>query len=638
MRSFLVTGSLCFCALLPTQALAASVYAQSAMVKVRPTAPATGEASTSFMAARNEFVSFQVVVHGGVGGAKGISAKAQPMVGAGVIDASQTTLYREAYLQISRLSGGVGQKGAWPDGLIPDVDEVVGEKRNAFPFDVPANEARALWVDVHVPEGAAPGAYQGAIVVSGAGVHVTIPVSLNVVDATLPSTSSLASAFLLHVPSVCRTHAGQETCGGPAAQAALASRYQKLALDHRFTLSNFFTDPAGGDWAAFDAAYGPYLEGRAPTRLKGARMTSAQFTGTRDAARLRAFTEHFRAKGWLDRAFDYTGDEPPYGISFAEAVRRAKEVRTAAPGLRTLLTTTIDAAKQNGLEGLIDILVPVVNHLEGTVAPYVGDQRAKYDGYLANPQKDFWIYQSCMSQGCAYGTNTPENTSNGGWPSYMVDRSAARNRAMQWLAFKQRAAGELYYETALALSTAWTDQFRFNGNGDGTLFYPGTPKLIGGTTDVPVPSIRMKQIRLGMQDYEWLKLVAAQDPGFADTAARTVIPAASRVTDDGAALERVRLQLISRYLDLGQKPVPPAMEELPPILPAPVTAADGGVLPQTPSGESRALPTGLDPEAVNGGCASSPGAVAPLAGLAVVALMLASRRRVSVARARARRR
>jgi len=42
------------------------------------------------------------------------------------------------------------------------------------------------------------------------------------------------------------------------------------------------------------------------------------------------------------------------------------------------------------------------------------------------------------------------------------------------------------------LTTAWTDQYRFGGNGDGTLFYPGTPDRVGGTDPIPIESMRMK--------------------------------------------------------------------------------------------------------------------------------------------------
>jgi hypothetical protein len=54
----------------------------------------------------------------------------------------------------------------------------------------------------------------------------------------------------------------------------------------------------------------------------------------------------------------------------------------------------------------------------------------------------------------------------------------------------------------------WTDVRLFGGNGDGTLFYPGRPSRIGGLADIPIESIRLKLIREGMEDYEYLALLA----------------------------------------------------------------------------------------------------------------------------------
>jgi hypothetical protein len=54
----------------------------------------------------------------------------------------------------------------------------------------------------------------------------------------------------------------------------------------------------------------------------------------------------------------------------------------------------------------------------------------------------------------------------------------------------------------------WTDIRLFGGNGDGTLFYPGLPARIGGHTEIPIESIRLKLIREGMEDYEYLALLA----------------------------------------------------------------------------------------------------------------------------------
>jgi hypothetical protein len=535
---------------------APAVYAQSAMVKVRPEDPPQPGTPVALVAARNEFVSFQVVVHGADSGATQVRASLEGLTGPSSIPSSHITLYREGYLLLTRPSGGKGQLGVWPDPLIPDRDEIAGEQRQAFPFDVPRGQSRALWVDILVPQEARAGRYQGRVRVSGSGLSAEVPVTLTVVEATLPSTASLSSAFLIGGNNVCRAHTGDSECRGDyALMAELLARYQRMALEHRVTLPNIFLTTNTQDWSKFDQAYAPFLEGTAPTRLPGARMTSAQFPGPLTPERLASFTQHFRERGWLDRAYVYVADEPPHGASFEETLRRAQQVRQAAPEVPTLVTTHIEAARQHGLEGLLDVLCPVVNFMDGTAPDFRGEQRPRYDEWLKGPRRRLWFYQSCMSQGCGYGTNAPENQGDTGWPSYMVDRSAAKNRAMQWVAFLQRVQGELYYETALKLPEAWSDLFDFNGNGDGTLFYPGTPAAVGGASPVPVASIRLKQIRQGMQDYEWLKLVSeAGDPAMAHQVARSLIPSAWRVGDEGESFDKARLQLIQRYLELRGKP------------------------------------------------------------------------------------
>lgn len=545
------------------------------MVKVHPNTPSHADHGIALTAAKNEFQSFQVVVNGADTGASHVSATFSSLTGAGTIGGADVTLYREAFINVTTPTFPTAAKGLYPDALIPDVDEIAGEKRNAFPFDVPAGEARAIWVDIHVPANAAPGDYSGTVAISGTNVSAQIPVTLKVIDAAMPSTSSLSTAFLLFTGNVCAAHTGSGDCGANInKQIDLVARYQKMGLEHRITLSNpFVLMPPGSDWSSFDQAYAQFLDGTVQTRLAGAKMTTAQYPGQRNASQYANFAQHFAAKGWLSRAYDYTADEPPYGVSFSTAQSRAAMVRSAAPNLRTLITTTYQDAQSHGLLGDIDVMVPVVNWIYGQAAPYTGDQRSLYGTFATPPAKELWIYQSCMSQGCAYGTTAPENTGTTGWPSYMIDASAAKNRAMQWIDFEENVNGELYYETALSLPNAWSNQYQFNGNGEGNLFYPGTPATIGGTTDVPVASIRMKLLRLGMQDYEWLKMVSdAGDASFASTTAKSVVPTPYQVPDDGTAFDTARAQLIARYATIkGLDSQPP-----PTPTPTPTPTPDGG--------------------------------------------------------------
>ncbi|HLG23094.1 MAG TPA: hypothetical protein VI382_09780, partial [Candidatus Manganitrophaceae bacterium] len=40
--------------------------------------------------------------------------------------------------------------------------------------------------------------------------------------------------------------------------------------------------------------------------------------------------------------------------------------------------------------------------------------------------------------------------------------------------------------------------------------YPGRPDQVGGTHHIPIESIRLKMIREGLEDYEYLKLAEAK--------------------------------------------------------------------------------------------------------------------------------
>ncbi len=483
----------------------ASVGATHALVKVRPGDAAPTATEISIDAAKNEFESFQIVVAGGDGGVTGVTATASALQGPGAatIATDQVMLYRAALYQVVTPSNTEGATGPWPDPLVPAVDAYAGEARNAFPFDVAADASRVIWVEVLVPPDAPAGTYSGTVTVQGSGVATTaIAVSLRVRNFALPSTASLKSAFGVRW-DVCSAHLGSYGACGDSGTEAYLVLYGRAALDHRISLESVvYYGPDGSDWSRFDTAYGPLLEGTADTRLHGARQTTMRLM-TSDPDQMALWYSHFTSQGWIDRLFDYTCDEPPNGCAFADISTRAATVHAA--GIRTLVTTDIDEIEANGLADDIDIAVPIVNYMHDKGG---SPRRDDYDGFLAaSSDKELWMYQSCMSHGCGDGCVTTTNDYFTGWPSYMIDASAIQNRAMEWLSFEYDLSGELYFETTYDLSTAWDDQCDFSGNGDGTLFYPGTPDRIGGTTHIPIESIRLKMIRDGMEDYEYLHLL-----------------------------------------------------------------------------------------------------------------------------------
>jgi Domain of unknown function (DUF4091) len=530
-------------------ASAAQVWVAPAAQKIRPNAqpPAGATAAAKLAAAKNEFEAFQVVV---TGQAASVSMTIENLSdGAGhTISGRDVVLYREALINVPSPTGGDGAAGMWPDALIPDVDPIAGEKRNAFPFDVPANESRAVLVDIHAPQSTPAGKYVGTLHVMG-GVTQDVPVELTVWDFEVPSTSTLRTAFGMAWNGPCMGH-GDAGCGGGDADQALRARYVQAALDNHVSIHQpYFTstvDTSGNEnWGIFDQYSARFLDGTADMRLKGAKLTSVSVNGAPNANVVRGWSNHFKAKGWTATTlFDYVCDEPPLTCQWSDIPGRIAQVKAGDPNMPTLVTTTTWDAQSHGVSG-IDLFVPVINFVEGKPGTELAsDQRSKFGA-------DTWWYQSCMSFGCSGVGGGLDGSGETGWPTYAIDSDATRNRAMEWLSFSYDMQGELYYEVTMSFfgGDPWVNQTAFGGTGDGTLFYPGTTSRIGGQTEIPIESLRLKGIRDGMEDYELLNL--AKQLGMGDQAkaiAQGVYPKTYQATTTPAALDSARAELAGLIL------------------------------------------------------------------------------------------
>lgn len=533
-----------FSMLLTSTASAASpqVSATHPLIKVRPNDVPPKEAVARIAGASNEMEGFQAVIEGGSEGLRGVSARVTDLEGPTTIEASRFVLYRQEYMEIRERSDANAMDGLVPDALIPDVDPLVGEKRNAFPFDVPPGENRVLWVDLHIPPNTPAGVYEGLLEVEAEGFFEVLPIELEVFPFELPSTPSYTTAFGFGWSSTGTAHCGEAWCNGDdALYDRLRQLYAIAALDNRISLSSVAgpgVPGSGGslDFSRFDRVVGPLLDGTADTRLEGAQLTSVQtWMRERSPENYAAWTAHFQERGWLDRVFDYTCDEPPLGCAFEEIPAKQQSIRTGTSEIPSLITTSIQRLNEYGLYENTDLIVPVVNFVQGKSGDYAGDQSALYEKARAEG-KTTWIYSSCMSHGCGgtVGGEYEVDHDLSGWPSLVIDHSALRNRAMPWVAYRFGFTGELYWETVWAYTSQgnpWVSQWDFTGNGDGTLFYPGSPARIGGTTDIPIESLRMKHIRDGIEDYEYLKILESVDPEGAKEFATALFPNAWSAAD-----------------------------------------------------------------------------------------------------------
>ena len=250
----------------------------------------------------------------------------------------------------------------------------------------------------------------------------------------------------------------------------------------------------------------------------------------------RSVAAHAKAHGWWDRVFDYTCDEPGAGSGrYPVCKAHAETIHLADPGFKVMITAEKPSADSVNISNMIDIWVPIINFVDSPeiceYSPWArGDHRADYDP-LVKEGKGLWWYQSCMSEGCASAVQpAPSSKSAPGcdlkhpctnavnasvaWPSYMIDAPATFNRVMSWMSYKYEIQGELYWGSNAAdnaytnaTNSSWETQWLAGGNGDGSLTYPGRPDHIGGTSTVPIASIRLKQVRDGLEDLEYMYLL-----------------------------------------------------------------------------------------------------------------------------------
>jgi hypothetical protein len=494
------------------------------MEKIRPNdaPPRDPVHSVRISAARNEFEPFQLIFRAEDRDIENVDLEVTDLRGTGdnAVPKTNISVYLERYLDLKMPSSIEGHTGEWPDPLVPRVDAYAHERRNAFPFRLARAQNQPVWVDVYVPSTTPPGSYHGNVQITLSGkLTQSIPIDLQVWNFELPSTSSLTTTFAFSGGPAARLHYGSSS---DKAVAEITSLYEKSALWHRITLDGSSGMPPAVsvtnnqvsiNWDAYDKHIAPFMDGSVFSKsdpLPGARFTSVAL---RTAPSLktpeyqiqfwRLVAAHFRQKGWFDRLFNYLWDEPTKA-QFAPMLELGAVVRRADPDIKNLVTAPLHKDWTN----VIDIWTPVLNCFErksGQDYCEMTVSRADYNPELSKG-KHLWWYQACSTHGC----NIVGGDYFTGWPGYMIDDAPLRSRIMEWLTWKYGIAGELYFNTNEAYfkkKDPWSDVNLFGGNGDGTLFYPGRPNVIGGTTDIPIESIRLKLIREGLEDYEYLALL-----------------------------------------------------------------------------------------------------------------------------------
>jgi hypothetical protein len=497
--------------------------------------------------ARNEFVSFQIIVASAQPVA-GVEVRLDRLLGPGGAEISgrNVALFKAWYVRVRQPSTGYEKTslgpGWYPDALLPaptgeplcldlpDEKNAIGE----------SHRHQTVWCDIYLPQeraAAPPGLYRGTLSVSWPGGQRELQVELRVWDFALPDE--------IHCRGNIYNNSIQHM------EPDLELRYFQMARRHGFQPGIVYYRPelkVDGtkvhiDWSAYDDRLMKYLDGSAFTETSGywgpgvglpidhiilpfdcgkkpARrgawpiaMPDGGPTEDFEAVWVeteRQLREHFEADPHrrrvekivflegLDEA--YSEDAYQQMIYYANLLRR---------GLgKEWFKHRIDGGySREAMEKLHPYVDLVICHTIAFDADKIAHFREKgVESWCYGPM----IYERRENSAC--GSNT------------FLDLDLLTCRGLAWATWKHRC-GYCQWEFEWAGDRAWTEALNWvtehvEYNGSGLLIYRGD---VVGSPD-PIPSIRLKAHRRGFQDYEyfWLLQQAGREAD-ADEAVDSII-------------------------------------------------------------------------------------------------------------------
>jgi hypothetical protein len=471
------------------------VFVVSSLDRVRPQDVPGTLREARLEAARNEVEGVQVVLRAGKAPLKGVQVEADPLEGPG--GRLPVSLFREHYVEVKEPSPRSAEgAGAYPDALIPPLDTALPQPPRylAFPFDLPAGSNQPIYVEVAVPKNALPGVYAGEIRfrLGGAG-ELRVPIRLEVWDFALPDAPSLRTNF---GGLGRRLQLGHPIKHGTPAFNDLERRYAETLSRHRLNPPlpvqiRPLPGPDGSISPGYDAK--PLRDWIRELHVTGIELTlidedPAGKDRARNAAYLRSLEVLFRKEGWDRMTWVKLFDEPKSAQDYEEVRRRARLVREAAPAFRTSCTEQPlpSEAAWGTLEGSVDLWVPFWSEFDAASA-----QARRKAG------EQVW-------SATAYCQGPPDRPT----PFWQLDFPLLNYRIAPWTTRALSLDG-LHYWTLVYWPEArdvWTNPRTFQAfNGEGVLLYPGLPAGIHG----PVTTLRLKALRDGLEDYEYLILAGA---------------------------------------------------------------------------------------------------------------------------------
>jgi len=509
---------------------ACAVWTADSMRCVTPlTYPSDAEAAAPAVVlelARGERESAQVLITAGdAGPVADVSVELTAFAGAdGRRFDGDVTWQRVGYIRRQRPYHphpcGVPSAENWlPDPLLPPA-----------PFTVRASATQGIWLTARAGEGARPGVYSGQVAVAAGGKTLKrVPVTLRVRDFANPKTFGMPTAFCVMD--------GFTKAQYPERFEEMKRKTHDLMLNHRLNPDDISrTEPPRIEDLLYAREKGMNrfnILNLVPQPAKPVKWvcysplsvyTPAFYEKLK--ARLTPYVAELRKHGLEKYAYLYGFDERPhdYYPAIGELWRKLKADFPDIPVMTTaMMYRDMRDGKSYPEQDITDWFCPLTS-------VYDPELSAK----LRARGRQVWWYVCC-------GPTYPQAN------FASIEYPFVEGRLLGWLTYRYRADGLLFWHVNLwpdapplktddTFLTAWVAETSLRMPGDGQLLYPGAAG--------PMPSIRLANVRDGIEDYEWLQMLERKKGrGAAEAAAAELVRGMTDFERSPEALRRTRARL-----------------------------------------------------------------------------------------------
>ncbi|MCP4611245.1 MAG: DUF4091 domain-containing protein [Planctomycetes bacterium] len=210
----------------------------------------------------------------------------------------------------------------------------------------------------------------------------------------------------------------------------------------------------------------------------------------------REYYKYLKDNGWEERAYVYMLDEPNLRENYEQVLVLGRLVHEAVPQLKCLVVeqTYRQEPSWPDIDPAVDIWCPLWSFID----------RKTINEKLAHGD-DVWSYTALVQRSPRYHPRY-QTVKDFDPPYWHIDRPLIVYRIPTWINYQYDIIGLLYWSTVTTVIEPWSNPAFAHPkhyNGGGFLFYPGLSCGIDG----PVTSIRLKNLRDGMEDYEYFAIL-----------------------------------------------------------------------------------------------------------------------------------